>query len=289
MKAKIRNTEIYFDVAGMQLAPQGKAFVERPVLFLLHGGPGGDHLRFKQVALELQSVAQLIFIDHRGCGRSKKSNAKEYTLENNIEDIEALRKHLGLEKICILGASYGGVVAQGYAIRYPKQVDKIILSATSTHKGFIQDAKKYLNQHGNKKQIAIAEHLWNGTFTSSNHVAQFFKLMDTIYSVKARKTKKKVYGKTQATWSHHALNKGFKDFLPKINFVPQLHKIKCPTLILAGEKDWICSPKQSKIMAQHIPNSSLKIFKNAGHAIATDAHDQFIKAIQNFLKPRKKK
>src|SRR5258708_8686705 len=114
MKAKIRNTEIYFDIAGMQLAPHGKNFVEKPIVFMLHGGPGGDHLRFKQHSLELQDVAQLVFIDHRGCGRSKKTKQSEYTLENNIEDVEALRQHLGLEKIYILGTSYGGIVAQGY-------------------------------------------------------------------------------------------------------------------------------------------------------------------------------
>src|SRR5579863_5336173 len=116
MKAAIRGTEIYFDIAGMQLTPHKNDFEERPVLFLLHGGPGGDHLRYKQHSLELQKFSQLVFIDHRGCGQSKKTNQKEYTLENNIEDIEALRQHLGLEKISILGTSYGGMVAQAYAI-----------------------------------------------------------------------------------------------------------------------------------------------------------------------------
>src|SRR5882757_643069 len=108
MYANIRGTKIYFDIAGMQLAPKGHDFVERPVLFLLHGGPGSDHLRYKQYTLELQAIAQLVFIDHRGCGYSKQTKASDYTLENNIEDIEALRKHLGLEHICMLGTSYGG-------------------------------------------------------------------------------------------------------------------------------------------------------------------------------------
>ena len=95
MKAKVRGTEIFFDIAGMQIAPdKGQNFVERPVLFMLHGGPGGDHSRFKQHSLELAEAAQLVFIDHRGCGRSKKTRQQDYTLENNIEDIEALREIL---------------------------------------------------------------------------------------------------------------------------------------------------------------------------------------------------
>lgn len=284
MKAAIRGTEIYFDVAGMQLAPHKKEFIEKPVVFMLHGGPGGDHLRFKQHSLELQDVAQLIFIDHRGCGRSKKTQAKDYTLENNIEDIEALRKHLGLERICILGTSYGGIVAQGYATRYPKHVEKLILVVTAPSYRFINDAKKALNERASKRQLAFCEHLWNGTFKNSRQVAEFFKVMDPLYSNTAKRKKKPVFAKTKTTWSHEALNNGFGGFLRYYDFIPKLKKITAPTLILAGEDDWICMPNQSKTMAKHIPHSKLKIFKNASHAVAVDAHDQYIKIIKHFLK-----
>ena len=113
MKAKIRGTEIYFDIAGMHIEPDGNDLIEKPVLFLIHGGPGGNHIHFKYDSAQLQQYAQLIFIDQRGCGWSKKTKKSDYTLENNIEDIEALRKHLGLKRIAILGTSYGGMVAQG--------------------------------------------------------------------------------------------------------------------------------------------------------------------------------
>lgn len=284
MKAQIRGTEIYFDIAGMQLAPVEKDFEERPVIFMLHGGPGGDHLRFKQHSLELQDVAQLVFIDHRGCGRSKKTKRKDYTLENNIEDIEALRKYLGLNKICILGTSYGGIVAQGYAIRYPKNLDKLILVVTAPSYHFLDEAKKILQQRGNKQQIAVSEHLWNGTFKNPNHVAKFFKLMDTIYSVVAKQKRKKVYAKSKTIWSHDALNEGFGGFLRHFNFIPSLKKITCPTLVLAGQQDWICNPSQSKIIADKIPNAELKIYKNSGHAVAVDAHKQYIRDIKKFLR-----
>lgn len=289
MKATIRGTEIYFDIAGMQLAPTKGDFIERPVLFLLHGGPGGNHLRYKQHSLELQDVAQLVFIDHRGCGLSKKTNASEYTLENNIEDIEALRNYLGLEKICILGTSYGGMVAQGYATRYPKNVEKLILAVTTPSHHFLTEAKAYLQKTGNAKQIAITQHLWDGTFKNYSHVAQFFKLMDTMYSVTAGKKRHAVYSKMKSPWSHEALNKGFGEFLRTFNFLPQLKKIKCPTLILGGEDDWISRPSQAKKIAEHIPHSELKIFKNCGHAVAIDAHDQYIKTIKKFLTGAKKK
>lgn len=283
MKANLRGTEIYFDIAGMQLAPTSKnTFESRPVLFMLHGGPGGDHLRFKQHSLELQDVAQLVFIDHRGCGRSKKTKIKDYTLENNIEDIEALRKHLGLEKICLLGTSYGGMVAQGYAISYPKNIEKLILVATSPSYHFMDEAILYLNEHGNAKQIAIAQHLWNGTFKNEKHLLKFFDAMDSLYSVKVKKNKKALT-RSNTVWSYEVLNYAFSGFLKKFNFIPRLKKIKSPTLVLGGQNDWICSANQSKIIAEHIPHAKLKIFKNCGHAIAVDAHEEYIKMIKKFL------
>lgn len=289
MKAAIRGTELYFDIAGMQLAPVGNNFVERPVLFLLHGGPGSDHLRFKQHSLELQEAAQLVFIDHRGCGRSKKTKQAEYTLENNIEDIEALRKHLGLKKISILGTSYGGMVAQGYAIRYPQHVEKLILVVTAPSYRLLEEGKKFLQAHGTPKQIALAEHLWNGTFRSHKHVEAFFKTMESIYSATAPKNRKRKYSQSKTVWSHEALNEGFGGFLRHFDFIPHLKKISCPTLILAGREDWVCSAAQSKIIAKHIPDSTLHIFKNCGHSLAVDAHEKYIKFIKAFLRQKNKK
>lgn len=283
MKALIRGTEIYFDIAGMQLAPKSSDFVERPVLFMLHGGPGGDHLRFKQHSIALQDSAQLIFIDHRGCGQSKKTKASDYTLENNVEDIEALRKHLGLKRIAILGTSYGGMVAQAYAVRYPKHVEKLILVATSPSYRFIDEAKDYLQEHGTEKQIAACEKLWNGSFKNHKQIIDFFAVMESLYSTTSKKNRKQAYSKSKTIWSHEALNKGFGGFLRDFDVIPQLKKIHCPTLILAGENDWICRPSQSKAIAKHIPHAKLKLFKNCGHAIAVDKHNDYIRLISQFL------
>ena len=285
MKAALRGTEIYFDVAGMQLAPKGTDFIEKPVLFMLHGGPGGDHLRFKQHSLELQEYAQLIFIDHRGCGRSKKTKQSDYTLKNNIEDIEALRKHLGLKKISILGTSYGGMVAQGYATTYPQHLEKLILVVTAPSYRFIEEAKANLHRYGSPKQIAICEHIWNGTFKSHQHILEYFKLMDPLYCLTAAKMPASS-AKSPTIWSHEALNEGVRNGLRKFDFIPKLKKIRCPTLVLAGDQDWICPVSQSKMIAKHIPGAQLKIFKNCGHAMAVDAHDAYIKAISAFLKKK---
>jgi pimeloyl-ACP methyl ester carboxylesterase len=85
MRAKIRDTEIYFDIEGARLVPEGTAVRERPVAFLSHGGPGADHTGFKPALSPLAAYMQLVYFDHRGHGRSAHGNPATYTLDDNVE------------------------------------------------------------------------------------------------------------------------------------------------------------------------------------------------------------
>ena len=103
MYAEMDGTRLFFDVDGPQWVPDGGQMRQRPVLLLLHGGPGGDHGSFKKIVGQLRDVAQLVYLDHRGSGRSDPVEIADCTLDNNIDDVERLRRHLGLESISVLG------------------------------------------------------------------------------------------------------------------------------------------------------------------------------------------
>jgi len=97
-------------------------------LFLISGGPGGSHVGMHSFEA-LKDVGKLVFIDNYGRGKSDLAkNVEEYSLNRDVEDIEGLRKALGYEKINILGHSYGGMVAQQYAIKYPQYVKHLIIA-----------------------------------------------------------------------------------------------------------------------------------------------------------------
>src|ERR1051326_1300700 len=99
-------------------------------MILISGGPGGTHVGMRRFD-SLASDNMLIYFDAFGRGKSDTAkDVKEYTLERDIDDIEGLRKALHLDKINVLGHSYGGVVAQGYAIKYPQHVNHLILANT---------------------------------------------------------------------------------------------------------------------------------------------------------------
>ena len=283
MLIRVRDTNLFVDFDGLGLAVEGNRMVERPVLFLLHGGPGGDHSSFKtQATAELRDVAQLVYVDHRGSGRSEPADPSAYTLDDNIEDLEALRKTLGLERISILGSSYGGMVAIGYAIRYPDRVANLVLAATAASHHFMDDAKRILAERGDTEQQRICQLLWDGNFESQEQLRDYYQLMGPMYSTTFDEAA------FEPVWERgirnfEQTNIGFSGFLKTFDYIDQLATIPCPTLVLAGAHDWICAPKHSQVIADLIPRAHLKVFANSAHSIAQDEPAEFLAAVRGFL------
>lgn len=285
MRAAVRDTELYFDIEGMGLVPDGARMREKPIAFVIHGGPGSDHSGFKPSMSPLADVMQLVYFDHRGQGRSAKGDPARYTLDENVEDMEALRKHLGIEKIVSIGTSYGGMVAMAHAARYPKSVEKLVLAVTAAHHGFIPRAKEILKERGTPEQIAVCQRLWDGTFETVEQHAHYYDVMGPLYAVKHNPAAA-VAGRSRGILTPEAINRAFGPggFLRSYDLRPELAKITAPTLILAGEKDWICAPEFSSEIHRLMPGSILNIFPNCSHSLRTDAPEAYCAAVAAFVK-----
>ena len=282
MKARINGTEIYFDVEGPGLAADGAGMVDRPVVFALHGGPGGDHVSLRDALSPLSDTAQIVYIDHRGSGRSAPADPATYTLDQNIDDVDALRDYLGLDRISVLGVSYGGMVAQGYAIRYPDRLANLALIVTASSFRFLDDAKRILAERGSADQQRVCERLWEGSFESLDQLHEYYRLMGPLYSTTFNAQKFEAsLGRSLRNFEQ--LNIGFGGFLRTFDFTSQLAQITCPTLVIGGAHDWICVPNHSREIAARIPRAHLKIFRNSSHAVAADEPEAFQNAIRGFL------
>lgn len=282
MRAKIRDTEIYFDVEGCSLVVDGQGIREKLIAFLIHGGPGADHTSYKPTFSSLGRKLQLVYFDHRGQGRSARGPKETYTLENNVEDMEALRQYLGLDKIVLLGTSYGGMVALSYAVRYPQNVSHLIVIATAGSSLFLQRAKEILAQRGTDEQKAIASRLWDGSFENEEQLSEYFQVMGPMYSLTHNSSSSR--GALDKTiFSVDAINVAFGGFLRDYNVLNELHKITSPTLIIGGRHDWICAPEFSEEIAKAIPNADLRIFENSGHLIRADEPEALLDVIAGFL------
>ena len=102
---------------------------QRPTMILLHGGPGYDNSTLRPYFDRYSDTHQLVYLDHRGCGRST-GEQKTWYLER-ADDLAEFCATLGINFPVVFGQSFGGMVAMHYAARYPSEVSKLILSSTA--------------------------------------------------------------------------------------------------------------------------------------------------------------
>jgi proline iminopeptidase len=223
---------------------------------------------------------------------SDRGPQSTYTLEQNIEDLEALRKYLGLEQIVLLGHSYGGMVALSYAIKYPQNVSGLVLVTTSPSYRFIEKAKQILAEKGTIEQQKMAKVLWEGAFESHDQLMQYYEVMEPLYSYtynpnpSEEELKKRKDAQLRSKRNHEVLNQGFKGFLKTYDVIDQLSSISCPALIVAARHDWITPVEESLVLAEKIPDNELVIFENSSHRVFQDEYEHFIETVSSFIKRR---
>jgi len=106
MKVLVNGVRLFFDVEGAGLTPAGDVMREKPTLLLLHGGPGADHSLYKPAFSALSDVAQVVYLDHRGNGRSDRASEETWTLAQWADDVHEFCNVLGIENPIVYGASF---------------------------------------------------------------------------------------------------------------------------------------------------------------------------------------
>jgi proline iminopeptidase len=269
-------------------------------LLILHGGPGATHDYFLPYLLPLARHHKVIFIDERGSGKSQKvEDRSAYTIENMVEDVEGVRQGLGLGKIDLLGHSYGGALAQAYALKYQRNLRHLILASTWSSsaalnevfvrmkqnmapelreridrleaKGLFGQGKDYeKNRYSNEYMIAA----WGeGYFPYVYH-----NRPDPNYDPTALGAAWDLY---REMWGEHG------EFiidgnLKSVEYTDRLAGIKVPTLMVVGEHDE-CEPALSQAMHEKIAGSKMVVLPNSGHMTFVDQTGMFIKAVDEFL------
>jgi proline iminopeptidase len=111
MHVSVNGVRLFFDVEGAKLVADGPTMREKPTLLLLHGGPGFDHSIYKPAYSALADIAQIVYLDHRGNGRSEDGPREAWNLRQWGDDVRAFCDAVGIAGPIVLGASFGGMVA----------------------------------------------------------------------------------------------------------------------------------------------------------------------------------
>jgi proline iminopeptidase len=270
-------------------------------LMIVHGGPGASHDYFLPYLLPLARHNKVVFIDERGSGRSQKlEDPSGYTVENMVEDVESVRQALGLGKISLLGHSYGGALAQAYALKYQANLTHLILGSTwSSSKalneiflrmkqnmspelreridkleaaGLYGHGKDYeKNRYTNDYMIAA----WGEgyfPYLYHNHPDPDYDPVDNG---------KMAWDLYREMWGEHG-EFVIDGNLKSVEYTEQLASIKVPTLILVGDHDE-CDPSLSQAMHEKIAGSKIVVFPKAGHMTFVDDTGIFIQTVDDFL------
>ena len=267
-------------------------------LIIIPGGPGGNHLGYRRFD-SLASDNMLVYFDAFGRGKSDTAkDVKEYFLERDIEDIEGLRTALHLNKINVLGHSYGGLVAQGYALKYPGHVKHLILA--NTFHSYIMWQKN--DDNSNHEIKTNYPEVWDTLmvlreqgYVSSDPVCQ------AIYG-------RVPYGFLYAYNPDNFRNRGSRPYpnpfnsklyyqmvgrdgdfivgsdIGSFDYRRQLKNLTMPVLIYGGRYDRVAVPEMMVKYKTYCPQAEFVMFEHSGHNPQVEEPQLLFKIIRDFLK-----
>src|SRR4051794_27732360 len=270
-------------------------------LMIAHGGPGASHDYFLPYLLPLARHYRLVFIDERGSGQSEKlEEVSAYTVDNMVQDVEAVRRALNLGQISLLGHSYGGVLAQAYALKYQKNLSHLILGSTFSStkamndvlarikQNIPYDARERVNKMESEGLYGHGKDYEKNRYTSDYRIAAWGDgCFPCLYQNRPDPTYDPVdngemsWDLYKEMWGEHG-EFVIDGNLKSAEYTEQLSAIKIPTLIIAGDHDE-SDPSLSRTMHEKIGGSKLVILPRSGHMTFVDQPGLFQKSIEEFL------
>lgn len=282
MHVTVNGVRLYVDVEGAGLVPDGPRMREKPILVLLHGGPGFDHSMYKPAFSALSDIAQIIYYDHRGCGRSENGPRERWTLDQWGDDVRSLCDALGIEKPVVLGTSFGGFVAQAYATRHPGHAAKLILVSTAAKFDFRQVYEAFERLGGPEAEKAARDY-WSAPSDATRSI--YAKVCVPLYASRNQAD--------DGSWVARAITRnetgvhfnGPGNEHGRFDFREALARVSCPVLVMAGDKDPITPITFSETIAASLPPDrvSFQRFAGCGHSIVADDRDGALQAIRDFI------
>jgi proline iminopeptidase len=267
-------------------------------LVLLHGGPGCTHHLFHPWFSRARDYARIIYFDQRGCGLSDFEPGEDgYSVDQAAADVDALRNALGIDRWVVLGHSYGGALAQYYALKYPDRLAGLIL--VSALPGIWCDLKPgrevdFISLRERIQMSAIEEEL-DKLFREEKWSHEKYQEL-LVYNLHLNGDWKRqyFYKPSSECLARMALYEWRYDYknsfrgrisksLDKIDMTGAFAGCPIPTLIMEGQWDLTWNDDKPDILTNNHPDAKLERFKNAGHSIFSEDPDGFFSAIQNFL------
>jgi proline iminopeptidase len=261
-----------------------------PVLVCHPGGPGFSSTYFGDLAA-LWEQFTLIMLNPRGTGGSSRpADPRAYQIDDYVADLEALRVHLGLERMLLLGHSHGGVIAQAFAAQHPGRVRALVLASTlprfaaEQEKAMKAGMEKRSNQPWYQDALSALEEEQSGHFETDEQMAELVFRELPLYFAH--------YGPVEAgyldTLKTEALNADTlrlfnQEIFTRFDLRDRLPKITAKTLVITGDEDFICGPVCAAEICSAIPGARKVIVEDAGHMLFVEQAQLFHDEVADFI------
>ncbi len=285
----------YYEINGAKIWTV--SFGNGEPIFFIAGGPGNAHSYLRSFD-SLSTTNTLVYFDAFGRGKSDTAkNVTEYSLQRDIEDLEALRKAMGFSKINILGHSYGGLVAQGYAIKYPENVSHLILANTFHSYLMWQENCDNSNREIKTNYPEVWEELMKareqGVISSDQIHQEIYSKVPYgfLYAYNPenfRRSGRKPYPNSNNSKLYYQMVGKDGDFIVgndigNFDFRKELKDLKMPILIYGGRFDRVAVPWMMDKYKQYCPQAKYVMFEKSGHNPQNEEPEALFKLIRGFL------
>lgn len=266
----------------------------RPIV-VLHGGPDLDHTYLLPELDRLADSCRLVYYDQRGRGRSAEQvRPEDVSLESEIDDLDSVRDHFGLDSFAVLGHSWGGVLAMEYATRHPERVSHLILLNTAPASA--DDAASFREHLLRVRPTADVERMrelaasapyqagdldveaeyirihYRAALRDPEQIERVLGRLRTHFTeasvLTARAIEQRLY---ERTWGSDGYD-----------LVPRLAALDIPTLVIHGEDDFVPVALAARI-AEAIPRARLAVLQAVGHFAYLEAPDAVRRHVRDLL------
>ncbi len=239
-----------------------------PALYLVHG-IGARKTTWNELVDGLKQDFTCVSYDLRGHGESPIP-PPPYSLEDLVDDLEALRRKLGHQKIHVAGHSLGGMIGPAYAHAYPEQT--LSVSLLSTAAGRSPEDRAKLKAVGDAmEQNGVVETL--ETFVERWFTDAFVENHPDLIKARLQQVKETPVDVFLSVFWIYATTE----------MAPWLHDVGCPCLVLTGELDGGCNPRLNKFIDSELPDSRLVILEGLKHSLTIEASDRVLPHLREFL------
>lgn len=258
-------------------------------IIVVHGGPGMAHNYLVPKFKRLAKNYKLILYDQRACG---KTNGEEYpeqiTMNNLVKDLDELKIVFGINKMNLIGQSFGGLIALNYAIKYQNNLNNLVIlesaPASSEYESeFENTIMERLTKKEKVKQLRLKKSKEFKNLNPETHVKYYLSLFKAYFYDKSYHKKLNFNYFTKEMLKKNAISDPmFDKYIENYDIYDKLKNITCPTLIIHGKYDPI--PYQSIVRIHDcIVDSELILFEKCGHFAHIEKEEEYFSAIQKFL------